>query len=109
MQVNQERKLININNMELTKLEQKIYNTFIEILPELTVKAKEMKVETRFIEFPFICEGCIDFVIYDRTLGKFTKIRYSKGIKNPLVIEGMSDYTGYFDKEDIKDFEIILG
>ena len=90
----------------MTELEQHIYDSVKDRLPELLEKVRGLEgLKGIAIGVPFYCDGVIDTLTYTRSEDRFTHIDYSKGVKNGMSIGGlMSDYTGYFDQEDIKYF-----
>lgn len=91
----------------MTELEKKIYESALEILPELKNKVKEIKTDARYISFPFFCDGVIDKIIYDTKKGKFTKIEYTKGKGAGITFEpSMNEFSAYFDEVEICSFEI---
>ena len=89
----------------MTKLEKRIYDCAMEILPEAKEHIKEIKTELQYIEIPFMCDGCVDRIVYDNHIGKFTKIKYSKGKGSGLYLDKFQ-HSAYFD--DIELCEINL-
>ena len=90
----------------MTDLEKHIYDSVKDRIPELLELVRNGKYESGFIRVPFMCGGCIDFLVYDTAKDKFTHIEYSKGVEGGISIGGlMSDHEAYFDAEDIKNFE----
>lgn len=91
----------------MTELENKIYESALEILPELKNRVKEIKTEARYISFPFLCDGVFDKIIYDTHKGKFTKIEYTKGKGKGTTFEpSMNKFSAYFDEVESCSFEI---
>jgi len=89
----------------MTKLEKRIYDCAMEILPEAKEHIKEIKTELQYIEIPFMCDGCVDRIVYDNHIGKFTKIKYSKGKGSGTYLDKFQ-HSAYFD--DIELCEINL-
>ena len=92
---------------KMTELEKHIYDSIKDRIPALLEKIRGLKVETRFIDIPFICDGCIDHLIYDKKVGRFVRIEYTKGVGKGTSIGGlMPEYTAYFDEVEHKEFMI---
>ena len=88
------------------EVEGNIYDAAMEVMPSALKRVKHINFESRYLAIPFMCEGCIDKLIYDKEMGKFTKIEYSKGIGKADRAPGMSKYAACFD--DYKICEILL-
>ena len=91
----------------MSNLERRIYEEAKSVMPLILEKEAETQSDIRFAEYPFICDGCIDRVVYDRTLKKFVKIKYSVGIGAPTVCP-FNKNSGYFDPQKIefREFDI---
>lgn len=95
----------------MTDLEKTIYECALKVIPDYKKKIEDElgNITSRFIEMPFYCEGCIDRLLYDVELQKFTKIIYAKGkgegISIGSVFHRRSAYFDY-DKIDLHEIDI---
>lgn len=90
----------------MTELEEKIYKCALKALPDAKQRIKDFKTECRYVQFPFHCDGCLDYLIYDTKLKKFTKIKYTKG-KGVGTFSGvMSDFSAYYNDIEHCEFDI---
>ena len=90
----------------MTDLEEYIYDSVKDRIPELLEKIRAYKYNYGWVEVPFACGMCIDYLVYSVSEDRFVSIRYYKGIKDGESIGGlMSKYEAYFDLENIKEFE----
>ena len=92
----------------MTELEKKIYECALRVLPDAKKRVKEIKTKVRYIEIPFYCDGCFNFLIYDKNVKMFTKILYIKGKGTGTSIEGISEFTAYFDEVEHCKIDIKL-
>lgn len=92
----------------MTELENDIYECMLRILPYAKKRVKEIESETqaRYIEIPFYCDGCFDSLVYDKDIKKFTKIKYAKGKGDVTILEGMSEFSGYFKSVENCEIDI---
>ena len=90
----------------MTELEKKIYERAMKILPDAKRKVKEIQTDCKYIEIPFYCDGCFDSLIYDTIENKFTKIRYAKGKGVGTKVEGMNEFSAYFDEIEMHEIDI---
>ena len=80
----------------MTEIELKILDRVKEILPRLKEEIKGTKTEFRYIEIPFYVGNVLDFLIYDKEIGKFIKVIYLKGIgKGNLTGENEGLFDDY--------------
>ena len=89
----------------MTDLEQKIYNRAIEIMPQELVRAKQIKTEARFINIPFLFDGCVNYLVFDKEVNGFTKIIYSNVKGGSITLERISS-VGYFDDIEVGEINI---
>jgi hypothetical protein len=92
--------------MKLSKLEQIIYDCAMEKIADVKDEVMALRLETRFIEIPFMCEGCIDSIVYDTEIKKFIKITYRYGIGKGIVLEGNTQHSAYFDDYEIREIKL---
>ena len=90
----------------MNSLEEKIYNCAIKILPKAYDKVKKTQTECKYIEIPFKCDGCFDKLIYDREQEKFTKIVYFKGKGVETNIDGVGEFSAFFDEVERVEMDI---
>jgi len=90
----------------MKQLERIIYECAMDILPQAREKVQKISTQARYIEIPFICEGCYDKVIFDTKIREFVKIRYLKGKGAGIHLEGMSDFVGYFNETEICEIKL---
>ena len=89
----------------MTELEERIYQIAKEVInDELIERVKLSSTEGCNTLVPFLCEGVIDSLVFDQSLGRFTKIKYSLGKGDGLSF-GM-DNSGYFNECEYKEFDI---
>ena len=91
---------------KMTELEEKIYKCAKKAMPEALKRAESKKTNLPFISIPFICEGVIDFLIYDTKTKKFTKIKYSYGIGKCSFPFGIKGYAGFFNNRKTREIDI---
>ena len=91
------------NNI-ITELEKTIYNIAKDyITPELRDKLSKDKSLARWVQVPFMCEGVVDWLVFDKNINEFTKIKYTKGVGKGSFVDSI---TGYFDSAIECEFEI---
>lgn len=91
----------------MTELEKEIYQSALEVLPDLKKVADGMEAESRYVEMPFYSNGVADSVIYDTILERFVRIKYTKGIGSGVEIESFGDGSiGYFSNVEYCSFDL---
>ena len=90
----------------MTELEERIYKCAKEIMPGALKRIESKKTNFPFISIPFICEGVIDFLIYNTKAKKFTKIKYSYGVGKCNFVLGREEFAGYFNDREIREIDI---
>ena len=90
----------------MTELENMIYKCALEFMSRAEERIKNIKTKSRYIEMPFRCDGCVDFLIYDTMIGKFTKILYTKAVGNSVSIEGIGEHSAFSDEVEQCEIEI---
>ena len=92
----------------MTELEQKIYACALKVMPKAIERVNKIETNARYIEIPFICDGCMDRLIFDRDVGMFTKIRYAKGKGDGMSIGRAGLFSGYFKDVDYCEINITI-
>ena len=90
----------------MTVLERHIYNSIKDSIPELLEEVRKLEVQRSEIMIPFICDGVLDKLIFNVQHDRFTKIEYSKGTGEGMIIEGMPKNTAYYDEVRNHQFDI---
>lgn len=89
----------------MSDLEKIIYETALKAIPAALKKVKEINTPARRIKIPFTCEGCIDWLVYDTELERFTKIEYDYGV-GPGNMNGLSSFSGHFKQIESREIAI---
>ena len=87
------------------ELEKRIYEHALEVMPSAIKIISELKTDARYVYVPFFCDGCLDKLVYDFNANRFTKIIYSKGVGDGVMVEGM-EYIGWFDDVEFCEIEL---
>ena len=89
----------------MDKTEQAIWNITKEMLPYIKKQALEMEHTTNFMSIPYLCDGVIDYLLFDYKLDKFVQIDYSVGMGD-CEHGFMSKFSGWFDEKKFKTLDI---
>ena len=90
---------------KMTELEKEIYNCALDVVPKIEPYLKNLDISVNNHEFPFMCNGVVNYLVYNTFEQRFTKIKYNIGIKRGVIMEGM-DKSAIFDESNVRTFEI---
>jgi len=90
----------------MTELEQHIYDTIKDRLPELNEKFAGMILEGERVEVPFVCDDVVDSLVFGVPEKRFIKIRYAVGVGDGLAIDVMPPTVAYYNDVCHREFEI---
>ena len=91
----------------MTELEQHIYDSIKDRLPELNEKFGKMEgFAGKYVEVPFMCDEVLDTLVWDVVEKRFTHIKYPKGIGEGMSITPIGSWAAHFDESEIKTFKI---
>jgi len=90
----------------MTELEEKILECAKKIMSEALKRAESKKTNLPFISIPFICEGVIDFLVYDKKAKKFTKIKYRYAIGQRTSPSEMGEFSGFCEDSEMREIDI---
>jgi len=88
----------------MTPLEQRIYECALQVIPEKLKQIESKQWTARYVQTIFICDGVMDILIYDTKVKRFTKIRYTKGVGNPLPY--FNGNSGIYEQIEFCEFDI---
>ena len=86
----------------MNNIEKRIYKCALKVIPSLQRKAEKIVSKSRYITFPFTCEGVGDSLIFDTVLKKFTKIEYIKVKEGVKPVKRVSESAAFFTLDDIE-------
>ena len=90
----------------MTELEEKIYEQALEAMPVALKEARRFKGERDFVLIPFLVDGVIDSLVYDKNLDRFIKIEYCVGKNVGRAIVESETGAAFFDEVEYRTFQI---